>query len=249
MTGLVAVWRLLRLLGHVWAGRRTLGSAWAGLTVAEREATVQRWSAGALRILGVAWQVGGAPPQTGPALVVCNHLSWLDILVLNAVRPCRFVSKSDVRDWPLLGPLVAASGTVFIERAKRRDAMRVVHDMAERLQTGDLLAVFPEGTTGDGQAVLPFHANLLQAAVVTDTPVWPLALAYRHSATGLPHQAPVYVGDTTLLASVWRTVCAKDLVAHVWCGLPDTAQGRDRRTWSDALRQDVARLLDRPLTD
>jgi 1-acyl-sn-glycerol-3-phosphate acyltransferase len=57
------------------------------------------------------------------------------------------------------------------------------------------------------------------------------------------------VGDTTLLASVWRTVCAKDLVAHVWCGLPDTAQGRDRRTWSDALRQDVTRLLDRPLTD
>ena len=249
MTWLGAIWRLVRLCLHVWAGRRTLGPTWERLTVAERRDTVQQWSANALRILGVGWRVDGEPPQSGPALVVCNHVSWLDILVLNAVRPCRFVSKSDVKDWPLLGPLVAASGTVFIERAKRRDALRVVHHMAERLLDGDVLAVFPEGTTGDGSAVLPFHANLLQAALATETPVWPVALAYQHGVGGAPHTAPVYVGDTTLLASVWRTVTAKDLVASVRLGRPDTAQGRDRRTWSDALRRDVAQLLNRPTID
>lgn len=249
MRSAVAAWRLLRLLWHVWAGRRTLAAGWDSLTQTERDATVQQWSAQALSILGVELRVEGEPPANGPALVVCNHVSWLDILVLNAVRPCRFVSKSDVKDWPLLGPLVAASGTMFIERTQRRDAMRVVHGMAERLRGGELLAVFPEGTTGDGSGVLPFHANLLQAAVVTDAPVWPLALSYRHSRDAQPHPAPVYVGDTTLVASVWRTLSARHLQAHVCCGLPDAAQGRDRRTWSHGLRGQVAQLLGLPLTD
>ena len=94
------------------------------------------------------------------------------------MRPARFVSKADVRHWPLLGWLVACGGTLFIERERKRDALRVVHQMAEALQAGETVAVFPEGTTSDGHGLLPFHANLLQAAIATETPVQPVALRY-----------------------------------------------------------------------
>ena len=98
---------------------------------------------------------------------------------VNAVHPARFVSKADVGHWPFIGYLVASGGTLFIERERKRDALRVVHQIAAALQAGDIVAVFPEGTTSDGHDVLPFHANLLQAAIATAAPVQPLVLRYR----------------------------------------------------------------------
>ena len=100
-----------------------------------------------------------------------------------AARYCRFVSKADVRHWPLIGSLARGAGTLFIERESRRDAMRVVHHMAERLTAGDVLAIIPEGTTSDGVSLLPFHANLLQAAIATNAPVLPVALRFTNAAT------------------------------------------------------------------
>jgi len=204
---------------------------------------VQQWSAYALEVLGVELEVRGSAPVLGPVLVVSNHVSWLDILVINAARPCRFVSKADVKSWPLLGRLVEEAGTLFIEREKRRDAVRVVHHLAESLRAGDVLAVFPEGTTGDGSSVLPFHANLLQAALSAHAPVLPVALGYVHAKDGGLHDAPTYVGDTTLVASIWRTLCARDLVARLDFGLPQLAEGRDRRAWAEALREDIRQRL------
>lgn len=253
MRPLRAIFRLLRLSWHLLRGLHTLSVRFPEWDEAGRNRAIQQWSEGVLRILGVHLQVVGEPPSSGPLLVVANHLSWLDIIVMNAVRPCRFVSKADVRHWPLIGRLVAGSGTLFIEREKRRDALRVVHHMAERLQAGDVLAVFPEGTTGEGQGVLPFHANLLQAAVTTDTPIQPVGLAYLHGdgqallGEARRHEAPAYAGDTSLFASMWQTAGAIDLQATVHWGEPDTAQGRDRRTWAEALRTEVARLADQPL--
>src|SRR5207342_3377123 len=105
-------------------------------------------------------EVRGNMPTRGPMMLVANHISWLDILVLHASRHCRFVSKSDVAHWPLIGRLATAAGTMYIERESRRDALRIVHHMTEALASGDILAVFPEGTTSDGVTLLPFHANL-----------------------------------------------------------------------------------------
>jgi 1-acyl-sn-glycerol-3-phosphate acyltransferase len=195
-----------------------------------------------LAAMGVAWRVQGVA-QPGPVLRVANHLSWLDILVMNAVAPSRFVSKSEVRHWPLIGTLTVGAGTLLIEREKRRDAMRVVHHMAESLQAGDAVAVFPEGTTSDGDPVLPFHANLLQAAVVTDSPVQPWALRYRHAGTGQPHSAALFVGDTTMAASLLSTLLASDLVAEVQLGEAQQAQGRDRRAWAEDLHRTVQGML------
>ena len=248
-----ALVRLSRLAWHLLRGLHILRTRFPGLDEPQRQQTIRDWSRQMLRMLGVQLQVLGEPPAAGPLLVVCNHLSWLDIFVLNAARPCRFVSKADVKHWPLIGRLVAGSGTLFIEREKRRDALRVVHHMAERLTAGDVLAVFPEGTTGDGQGVLPFHANLLQAALATDSPIQPVGLAYLHGhgqallGDSLRHEAPVSAGDTSLVRSLWRTASAGDLQATVHWGEPDTAQGRDRRAWAEALRAEVARLADRPI--
>jgi 1-acyl-sn-glycerol-3-phosphate acyltransferase len=186
--------------------------------------------------------VNGQPPQSGPVLLVANHISWLDIAVMHAARHCRFVSKADVQRWPVVGSLAQGAGTLFIERESRRDAMRVVNDMAQCLQQGQILAIFPEGTTGDGTKVLPFHANLLQAAIIAQAPVQPVALHFADHATGAVSFAPCYIGEDTLAQSLWRTLKTSGLVAVVSFGVPQFDQGRDRRVWAGDLQQAVLGL-------
>jgi 1-acyl-sn-glycerol-3-phosphate acyltransferase len=190
-------------------------------------------------------QLRGAPPAHGPMLLVANHISWLDILVLHAARHCRFVSKADVEHWPLIGTLATGAGTLYIERESRRHVMRVVHHMAEALRAGEVLAVFPEGTTGDGGALLPFHGNLVQAAISADAPVQPVALGFFDRATGQPSTAASYVGDETLVGSLWRTLTAPPLVAVVAFGPAQHSQGRGRREWAAQLREAVSALRSR----
>lgn len=244
LRALRTVGRLLRGLAHVVAGLRTLRREFPHITPQQRQAHVRDWSRHMLDILGVELRVAGTPPTSGPMLLVANHISWLDILVLNAVQPTRFVSKADVRHWPVLGTLITGAGTLYIERERRRDAMRVVHHMAEALRAGDLVSVFPEGTTGDGIELLPFHANLLQAAIVTQAPVLPVALTFIDRDSGVRSDAPTYIGDTTLLASIWRTVSDGRVRAVVCYGEAERAGGMDRRAWAHVLRQQVARLRD-----
>jgi len=182
----------------------------------------------------------------GPLLLVANHISWLDITSLHAARFCRFVSKADVKAWPLIGALASGVGTLFIERESRRDAMRVVHHMADSLRAGDVLAVFPEGTTGEGVELLPFHANLLQAAIAAGSPVQPVALQFIDTHSGERSLAPCYVGDDTLVGSVWRTVRARGITVRIVFGELQTAQGRERRTWAAGLRETIVQLRQSP---
>ena len=147
MRTLTAAFRLLRVLLHALHGWWIITFLFPRLQPRQREARVQIWAIGMLTCLGIRLQVLGASAAAGPVLLVSNHISWLDILVLHAGVYCRFVSKADVRHWPLVGALATGAGTLYIERASRRDAMRVVHQMADALRGGDVLAVFPEGTT------------------------------------------------------------------------------------------------------
>ncbi|HZE90504.1 MAG TPA: lysophospholipid acyltransferase family protein, partial [Rhizobacter sp.] len=159
-----------------------------------------------------------------------------------AVQPARFVSKTDVRAWPLLGWVVACGGTLFIERERKRDALRVVHQVAEALKGGDTIAMFPEGTTSDGRGLLPFHANLLQAAVATETPVQGIALRYS-DASDEPSQTVVWIGDMTLAASLWTVAMAEGLHAHVLL-LPVEVPGEgDRRVLAARLRSRIAQAI------
>ena len=244
----VALWRALRAVLHVLRGLWIIRREFDRLTSSQRALVVREWSRQMLRIMGVRLVVSGTPPVRGPLLLVANHISWLDILVMDAAHPARFVSKADVKHWPVLGTLITGAGTLYIERESRRDAMRVVHQMAAALLGDDTLAVFPEGTTGDGGELLPFHANLIQAAIATEAPVLPVALQYLDGASGSRSAAPLFLGDTTLVQSIWTTLRAPDLHAMVTYGEPQEAAGRDRRAWAGDLRQAVGALLEQRST-
>ena len=240
-----ALWRLARVTVHALYGAAMCALLFPFLKPAQRMRIVSRWSAQMLSVLGITLQTSGTP-RTGPVLFVANHVSWLDILAINAVHPARFVSKADVRHWPLMGWMVACGGTLFIERERKRDALRVVHQVAEALRAGETVAVFPEGTTADGHALLPFHANLLQAAIATEVPVQPIALRYsdrRHAVS----QAAAYVGATTLARSAWSIVCAERLKVHVQMLLPEGTRHLERRALAERLQAQVGSALLYPL--
>ena len=237
-------WKLARAVLHAVSGFWTIRSRFHKLPVAQHGPLVQAWARQMLAITGIDLVVRGQPPAKGPVLLVANHISWLDILVIHAAGHCRFVSKSDVKRWPFVSTLAMGAGTLFIERDSRRDALRVVHHMVEGLQAGDVLAVFPEGTTGDGLTLKPFHANLLQAAITANAPVQPMALRFIDRATGRISLAPRYVDDDSLVGSIWQTLMARNLCAEVSFGTPELAQGRDRRSWAGDLQREVERLRD-----
>jgi len=238
-----AACRLLHATWHVLRAWFTIRFLFPKRAMAEREEWVQAWAARMLQVLGIQLELRGVPPVAGPMLLVANHISWLDILVLHAARHCRFVSKADVHHWPVIGTLANGAGTLYIERESRRDAMRVVHHMAESLRAGDILAVFPEGTTSDGRHLLPFHANLIQAAISVDAPVQPVALSFIDVASGQQSFSPCYIGDDTLVGSVWRTLSGPPIKAVVAFGEPQRCQDRSRREWAADLRSAVEELL------
>lgn len=227
--------------GHALRGLAIIVLRFPRMPQAQRDLRVQVWAGEMLAILGITLKVSGRPPVTGPVLLVANHISWLDILVMHAARHCRFVSKADVKHWPLIGRLATSAGTLYIERESRRDALRVVHHMAESLREGDVVAVFPEGTTGDGREMLPFHANLMQAAISAQAPLQPVGMRFIDAATGETSFAPSYIGDETLVGSVWRTLTAPPIVAVVNFGETCEPQG-DRRSLSRLMHAQVDRL-------
>jgi lyso-ornithine lipid O-acyltransferase len=148
-----------------------------------------------LRLFSVRVTQSGTPPPPGePALVLANHVSWLDIVALGSLRPLSFVAKSEIEGWPLIGPLAKLQRTVFIERAKRAATASVNATVGERLVKGDLIVLFAEGTTGDGLRLLPFRSSLVGAARAALSAeagglarirLQPLALAYPRR-NGLP---------------------------------------------------------------
>ena len=238
---------LLRLSGatlHVLHGVGVVLLHFPWLDDAGRARRVQWWNAKMLRRMGLRHEVSGQF-RPGAKLVVANHISWLDILAINAVAPVRFVSKAEVKRWPVLGALVTAGGTLYIERERARDAMRVVHHMAEALKAGDTVAVFPEGTTADGHALLPFHANLFQAAIATQSPVQAVALRYR-DATHDISPAVSFVGDTTLLQSVWWVARAQGLSVHVNILPAQATAHADRRALAARMAEEISLALTSP---
>lgn len=244
MRSLRALWKIWRGLWHLIGGLWTLSFRFPRLSVEQREMQVQAWALKLLALWGVHLHVVGQPVVSGPALIVSNHISWLDILVIHAARFCRFVSKSDIRSWPIVGPLATGAGTLYIERTSRKDALRMVHDMADAMKEGDVIAVFPEGTTSDGRELLPFHANLIQSAIAAGVPVQPMSLRFIDTHSGEMTLAPCYIGDDTLVGSVWRTLTAGPITAVVNFGHLQHAEGRDRRQWAKDLRETVIALRD-----
>lgn len=242
MKPLRASWRLWRFGVHGLHCILMCALAFPFLGPAARARRVGWACAKALRMLGIGLRSEGAA-LPGPVLLVANHISWVDILALNAVQPARFVSRADVQSWPVLGWVIACGGTLFIERERKRDAMRVLHEVAAALQAGDVIAVFPEGTTGDGRTLLPFHANLLQAAITTGAAAQPVALRYSDAGAALS-EAALWIGETTLVQSMWRIACAESLTVTVRMCPPLATQHVERRALAQRTREQIALVLD-----
>jgi 1-acyl-sn-glycerol-3-phosphate acyltransferase len=243
-----AALRLARAVLHGVRGLAVVLFIFPRLDEGGRHEHIRRWSLGMLRSLGIRLESCGAP-AAGGSLLAANHVSWLDIMAIHAVLPrARFVSKADVKGWPLVSRLVDAAGTVYLERDRKRDALRVVHAMAAALQAGQTVAIFPEGTTSTGHELLPFHANLLQAAISTGTAVQPLALRFS-DATHAVSLAAEFVGATSLTTSLWRTACGEGMVVRLVFLPSRAAAGADRRILAEQLRGDIAAALDAPQSD
>ena len=242
MRSLLALLKLLSCSLHLLHGMWTIFTRFSNATHEERSQHVADWSKRFLQLLGVTVKVNGQPLQKGPLMVVINHVSWLDILVMLAAQPVCFVSKSEVRHWPVIGWLATNAGTLYIERTKARDALRVIHQIAESLKAGHLIGIFPEGTTSDGKSLLPFHANLMQAAIASGSPVQPVALRFLE-ANGSLSMSPTYINDDTLLSSVWRMLRANPVTAQLDFLPAVESQGLDRRELAAQLQQLISKSL------
>lgn len=193
--------RLARLALHLIQGVATAGFVFPWVSKSRERALIRNWSEKLLRILKVELKISGlAPnPETAwnsgqPAMVIANHVSWLDIFAIQAVCPSRFVSKSEVRSWPIIGWLCEKAGTLFIARGTRADVKRINGKLSALLVSGEIVALFPEGMTTEGGRVAPFHASLLQAAHVSRARLWPVAIRYLRP-DGSPNMEAAYAGD------------------------------------------------------
>jgi 1-acyl-sn-glycerol-3-phosphate acyltransferase len=237
----LAAWRLLRVLLHVLVGYVRSYLIWPGLDEHGWHAETSNWSRQLLHILGIRLQVQGKA-RPGAKLVVSNHVSWLDIVAINSVVPSRFVSKAEVATWPLIGRMVTAAGTLYLVRERRRDAMRVLGLMSQAMREGHTVAVFPEGTTGAGHDVMHFHANLLQAAIDAPAPIQPVVLRYSDHQNAVSPIA-AYVGDTTLMQSLWWIVTARGLCVHAQILPLQAVAHADRRAMAELLQAQLSESL------
>lgn len=183
------------------------------LALRARSCINYRWSCALMFLCGVSVKAQGEPRLHGPVLWVANHVSWIDIFVLNSVRPTSFIAKSEIRNWPIIGWLVAGSGTVFIERGRRHAVRAVGHEMKSRFDQGEAIGLFPEGTTSPGFDVAPFHSSLFEAAIRAHVDIQPVALRFLHRGQRSDYVA--FVGEQNLLQNLWRLLGTTGVVVEL----------------------------------
>jgi len=239
----VALFRAARTALHIaWGLTRATIYPW--LNAGLRRRILQNWSAGLLDIFNVSVLLADDDPLHGlrHGLIVTNHISWLDVFVLNAIVPMRFVAKAEVRRWPLIGWLCARAQTLFLERGKARDAARLNVHLVQSLRNGECLAIFPEGTTTDGSAVGHFHASLFQPALDAAAAVFPVAIRYQDEQ-GNRSKAAAYIEEISFGSSMWAILCTPALHVRLIAAPLAEADARDRRSLSRAARHAIAAAL------
>jgi 1-acyl-sn-glycerol-3-phosphate acyltransferase len=236
--------RLVRLCLHLFQGLLTCAVIFPWLDMKRRTLRIQRWSTQLVSICGVKVDVRmseGLRPA-GHAMIVANHLSWLDIFVINTIQPCRFVAKSDVRDWPLIGWLCDKAGTIFIARGRVRDVRRIFEHLVAALHDGERVAFFPEGSVAVPGMLQPFHANLFEAAIDAGVPVQPCALQYV-DRDGCLHPAANFSGNINFMRSVFMIARARGMIARLTLLPPIPTEGAHRRELANAARQSISIAL------
>lgn len=240
------------------AGTRLLGLtlliayAWAVAWIypywpARRQSLFRRhWAQCVLRWLHVRPIASSAWPDPGEAgaLLLANHISWLDVLVIQAHCPAHFVAKSEVGRWPLLGWLVRRSGTLLLQRERRSDARRVGQQIGSLLRQGQAVALFPQGTSTPATEPVLFHAALLQCAIDVQAPVHPVVVYYQDAQGQRLAQAD-FVGDTGFITSLWRIVCTPCVDVSLTCLPALDNSHQSRRHMAQEAQQRVNAVLTR----
>ncbi len=238
--------RLSRLALHLLLGLGEAILLFGFYGLPARDRTISRWARKLLGILNVKLAADTPPEFDHGALLVANHVSWLDIFVIHAARRVHFVSKREIRSWPVVGWLAERAGTLFIERAKKADTARINQEMHALLKDGAWVAVFPEGTSTDGRRLLRFLPSLLQPAVDENLPVVPVALQYRTPADEYT-EAAAYADNVSFGSSLWRIAGEKEIVARLRFGTPIRADSR--RELAEAAWGQIASALGVGSTD
>lgn len=199
----------------------------------------QVWHRAALRCLGLRLHIRGKLEKERPLLIVANHVSWADIVVLGALVPASFIAKSDIRDWPLVGWLAKLQRSIFVERTERRKSAEQAAEIALRLRGDDVMVLFAEGTTGDGSSLLPFKSTLFEAPrlVLGDTTetilIQPVSIVYTrlHGVvmSRSERAAASWIGDTDLLPHLLRLLREGAADVEVSIGEPIAFDRRSSR--------------------
>lgn len=188
----------------------------------------RRWAQRILLILGIEIQCEGASLPAGASLVVSNHLSWLDILVIQSLMPAVFVAKAEVRGWPLIGWMAHSCATIFVNRSSRVSAREMADSAASLIEQGLSVVAFPEGTSGDGRDLGAFHSNIFESAITTGALVQPVTLTHLHGLTGMPTRATLFIDDMTLMDSLKNVLAMPNIKIQVHLGdcIPSAGHGR-----------------------
>jgi 1-acyl-sn-glycerol-3-phosphate acyltransferase len=199
-----------------------------------RDAIKMRWLHWFSRILGCRINLEGVIPEQG-TMLVCNHISWIDIIVVGRFLPAYFVAKSDILSWPVIGFLAQQAGTIFIRRGDKKHIHATSEKMLWLLKQNSNIIVFPEGTTTCGDEVLHFHASLFQPAVITKAWVQPVAISYQYVAKS---QAP-FVGDDEFIPHLFKMLSLDGIDVTIKFLKPISASGKSRVAISDEARQAI----------
>ncbi len=210
-------------------------------TLEERAEWLTRACRGTLASLDVRVSCSGKMPESG--LIVSNHLSYLDILCFSSIAPCIFVSKAEVRNWPVFGRLATNGGTIYVDRNSKADAHRAMKAMENALRAKIRVVLFPEGTSTGGDRVLPFHAPLLEAAVKAECRVTPACISYQ-IAGGDPSRDVCYWADMTFASHFLGLLGKGKVHASILIG-QSHPQLDNRKTAASVLRNDVVDLHQR----
>ncbi len=239
--------RLMHLLLHVVSGfLQSMIYPYFPLHIQRR--MMQRWAHGLLSILKIKLHSHGRLPglEIPRALFAANHVSWLDVCVLMAACPTRFVAKAEISRWPVLGMLSKNAGTLFIERSKRSDTLRINQHISDVLEAGERVTVFPEGTTTNGKELNHFHASLLQSAITADALLYPVAICYRNTAGGICEEA-AYI-DSSLIVSLQNILRQTSITVELTFNEPIQCGMKNRRELARLAEKSIADTLSLPIS-
>lgn len=241
MRNLRATIRFLALLAATIALYSTwyLGHFFIPNRIFWRQIAFELWSRAFIRIAGMRLEINGAPPKP-PFFLVSNHLGYIDIPVIRSAAKGVFVAKHDIKDWFFAGRMIRDMGTVFINRENRRDIPRAGSEILKRLEDGEGVIVFPEGTSTRGEEVLPFNSSFFEFAARGGVPVCCVAISYQTPAGELPpSEAICWWDDTPFLKHLFRLLSVKSSVAILnFC--TETISATDRKELAARLRERVA---------